>query len=58
MYQDICNVCRGICHSKESLKDYEEKLLDKCFDHAYDTGITLGMIEVYEPPFLGLVNTI
>ena len=58
MYRDICNLFKGICYPEESLRDYEEKLLDKCFDNAYETGINLGHSEVYEPPFLGLVNHI
>jgi hypothetical protein len=39
------------CMQKEDLNDYEEKLLQKCFDNNYDR-IDLGKTDVYIPPFI------
>jgi hypothetical protein len=40
-----------MCNTEESLRDYEEKLLDKCFDPQYPN-IVLGQTTMYyEPPF-------
>jgi hypothetical protein len=36
---------------KEDLNDYEEKLLQKCFDNDYDQ-IDLGKTDAYIPPFI------
>jgi hypothetical protein len=30
--QDLCNCYMYLCSSKEDMKDYEERLLQKCFD--------------------------
>jgi hypothetical protein len=57
LIQDICNELYAMncymhyfCTSKEDLKDYEEKLLDKCFDKEY-TYPQLGETQCcYEPP--------
>lgn len=53
MLQDIYNYYMYLCTcSKEDLKDYEEKLLEKCFDNSNDHFV-LGRTDVcYEPPFL------
>jgi hypothetical protein len=53
--QDICNELnchiQSMCNTEESLRDYEEKLLDKCFDPQYPN-IVLGQTTMYyEPPF-------
>jgi hypothetical protein len=34
--QDIYNCYMNMCTTKENIKDYEEKLLEKCFDHEYE----------------------
>ena len=48
--QDICNCYMFLCANEENIKDYEEKLLEKCFDQEYkiDLGHTYN---TYEPPF-------
>lgn len=54
MLQDICN-CIYICRGERAAKDYEEKLLEKCFDNAYlqplNLGATTTQYHSYEPPF-------
>jgi hypothetical protein len=37
--------------NKEDLKNYEETLLDKCFDNSYED-FNLGNTQVYNPPFI------
>lgn len=55
--RDICSNFNSyiisICSTSKNLKDYEEKLLDKCFDHQYQAqDIPLGKTTMYyEPPF-------
>jgi len=39
------------CMQKEDLNDYEEKLLQKCFDSNWDK-IDLGKTDAYMPPFI------
>jgi hypothetical protein len=59
--QDVCNelncYIHSMCSTEENLKDYEEKLLEKCFDKDYH--IPLGQTTMYyEPPFgLDIKNT-
>lgn len=52
MLQDICNCYMYLCSSKETIKEYEEKLLEKCFDQndRFELGHT--QYQVYEPPFV------
>ncbi len=52
MLQDICNCYMYLCSSKETMKEYEEKLLEKCFDanDKFELGHT--QYQVYEPPFV------
>ena len=49
MLQDLCNCYMYLFATPENLKDYEEKLLEKCFDNTYD--IAIGHTQAYEPPF-------
>ena len=58
MYVDLCNLFRGLCYSQETLRDYEERLLDKCFDHNYDIALGSSEIQCYEPPFAASVPNI
>ena len=49
---DVCNCYMYLFAEREELKDYEEKLLQKCFDHQSHE-CTLGHTQyyAYEPPF-------
>lgn len=50
--QDICNCYMYLCSNKEELKDYEEKLLDKCFDINYERcTMYCTQYEAPTPPF-------
>lgn len=49
IYNDICNLCVTMFGSPENIKDYEEKLLEKCFDTQYEQQINLINTQ-YEPP--------
>jgi hypothetical protein len=49
--QDICNYYMYLCGNKESVKTYEEQLLDKCFDKNYET-LNLDTIQTCSPPFV------
>jgi hypothetical protein len=56
MIQDICNCYMYLCAPKEDMNDYEEKLLDKCFDVNYEP-LHLAKTVPYEPPFTYIKNT-
>jgi hypothetical protein len=47
------------CGRPEDLHDYEEKLLEKCFDNTYYASPDIGHTQYcYEPPFgLDIKNT-
>lgn len=49
--QDICNCYMYLFSNKEDLKNYEETLLEKCFDNSYEE-FNLGNTQVYNPPFI------
>lgn len=49
--QDIYNYYMYFCSNKEDLKNYEEKLLEKCFDNNYED-LNLGNTHAYSPPFI------
>lgn len=49
MLEDICPICISIFGSKDNINDYEEKLLQKCFDNHYEEQINLINTQ-YEPP--------
>ena len=51
MLRDICHVCVSICGTPDQISDYEEKLLEKCFDRKYEQQVNFSNT-VYEPPFL------
>jgi hypothetical protein len=44
-----------LCSSEESLYDYEERLLEKCFDKEYEHQTKLHATE-YEPPPFAIYN--
>lgn len=50
MYRDVCNICISIFGTSEDINDYEEKLLEKCFDKTYDASFNLVNTQYYEPP--------
>jgi hypothetical protein len=49
MYRGICNICISIFGTPDDISDYEEKLLEKCFDKTYDAPFNLINTQ-YEPP--------
>ena len=49
--QDICNYYMYLCGNKEDVKNYEEQLLDKCFDKNYEK-LNLDTTHTYSPPFV------
>lgn len=49
LMQDVCNCYMYLCSTEGQLKDYEEKLLEKCFDNEYDIENTMYATQ-YEPP--------
>lgn len=51
LLQDICNCYMSLCSTGEQLKDYEEKLLEKCFDKEYETNNTMYATDYEPPPF-------
>ncbi len=55
MLRDICNLYMYFCASSQNLREYEERLLDKCFDNEYD--IHVGSTMAYEPPLADIKNT-
>lgn len=54
--RDICNCYMYLCSSEETLQDYEERLLEKCFDKEYEHQTKLHATE-YEPPPFAILNT-
>ena len=55
MLQDICNCYMYLCSSEVEMKDYEERLLEKCFDVSFEP-VHLGNTNAYEPPFAYIKN--
>lgn len=49
--QDICNCCMNLFYNNEDLKNYEETLLEKCFDNSNEE-FNFGNTQVYNPPFI------
>lgn len=39
------------CLQRQTLQEYEEQLLEKCFDRQYDN-LQLGETQAYVPPFI------
>lgn len=56
MLQDLCNCYMSIFASKKEIKDYEQKLLDKCLCTSFEP-IQLSCTQNYEPPFAYIKNT-
>jgi hypothetical protein len=51
LLQDICNCYMSLCSTDEQLKDYEEKLLEKCCEKEFDLNLINTMYTAeYEPP--------
>ena len=48
---DICGCYMSIFDSQDDINDYEEKLLEKCFDNNYEN-FEMGQTVSYAPPFL------
>lgn len=51
MLHDVCHVCISMCGTPDQISDYEEKLLEKCFDKAYEQQINLVNTQYDPPPF-------
>ena len=53
MIQDIYASCISCLYTKEDIRDYEEKLLEKCMDDRYTYNVPLGktVYDEYAPPF-------
>ncbi len=50
--RDFCNCYMQLCSSKETIQDYEEKLLEKCFDKEFEYKTPLYSTQYEPPPFL------
>ncbi len=51
-WRDICNLYVYLCYkNNDDINDYEQQLLDKCFDKQYEQ-FNLGETVTYSPPFL------
>lgn len=57
MLQDICNCYISLCGTEGDIKDYEEKLLEKCFDDNFEPVHLASTLVSYEPPFVYIKNT-
>jgi hypothetical protein len=44
-------LCSNFYANKEDLRDYEEKLLEKCVNNNYEE-LNLRNIQTYSPPFI------
>jgi hypothetical protein len=49
--QNIHNCYMSLCSNSEQLKDYEEKLLEKCCDKEFDLINTMYTSQYEPPPF-------
>lgn len=51
LLQDIRNCYMSLCSTDEQLKDYEEKLLERCCEKEFDLNLINTMYTAeYEPP--------
>lgn len=57
MLRDMCNCFMNICGTEQDIKEYEERLLAKCFDNI-NNNIDIGQTQAYEPPFVDIKNNI
>jgi len=51
MLENICNLCISIFGNEKIINDYEERLLEKCFDKQYEQQINLVNTQYEPPPF-------
>ncbi len=51
MLREMYHICLTVCGRPDQISDYEEKLLEKCFDKKYEQQINFVSTQ-YEPPFL------